>query len=654
MAIKKVIQIVAETAKATKDIKNLFDEFLDKQKIADKQQSEINSNVNALGDTAKKSGKGIAGLAKGFKGVGLAIKAAGIGLVLGLLSTLKDVFMQNQRVADLFATSVETVSIIFNEIVNVLVNVIDKVGKSSDGFAALGKVISGLLTISVTPLKLAFYGIVAAIKQAQLSWEESFFGNKDPKKIKDLTESLASINAEINKAGREAIEAGKNVAVNMGGAISEIAQVVEGVVLGVSDISVKSALALAKTNVNLKNTALIASAEQARLVEIYDRQAEKLRQIRDNELISISERTKANDLLGKVLEKQEKALLAQANLQIAAAQADFNKNKSIENQVALTETLTNKEGILAQIEGFRSEQDVNKNALIKERIDLTNQETESNTRLSLEQKRFNAELIDDEVLRLETLRELLQQEKEIESERLQAKIAQFAEGTQARLDAEIEFRELMNEIDQEYVTKGIDLDEAKIKSKEKLAKIELSLEKDKIDIKYWALDQVSLITTAETAMGKAALILRQLLNAQEIVMEIKKTIAFSELAVAKSTMAVAEGTAQTAKIGFPQNIPMLIGYAAQAVGIIAAINSAVSATESAGASVSGSASAPNIASPSEPAPAPSFNLVGNNQANQLAGALNQNNQPVQAYVVSRDMTSQQEMDRNIRRTASIG
>ena len=652
MAIKKVIQIVAETAKATKDIKNLFDEFLDKQKIADKQQSEINSNVNALGDTAKKSGKGIAGLAKGFKGVGLAIKAAGIGLVLGLLSTLKDVFMQNQRVADLFATSVETVSIIFNEIVNVLVNVIDKVGKSSDGFAALGKVISGLLTISVTPLKLAFYGIVAAIKQAQLSWEESFFGNKDPKKIKDLTESLASINAEINKAGREAIEAGKNVAVNMGGAISEIAQVVEGVVLGVSDISVKSALALAKTNVNLKNTALIASAEQARLVEIYDRQAEKLRQIRDNELISISERTKANDLLGKVLEKQEKALLAQANLQIAAAQADFNKNKSIENQVALTETLTNKEGILAQIEGFRSEQDVNKNALIKERIDLTNQETESNTRLSLEQKRFNAELIDDEVLRLETLRELLQQEKEIESERLQAKIAQFAEGTQARLDAEIEFRELMNEIDQEYVTKGIDLDEAKIKSKEKLAKIELSLEKDKIDIKYWALDQVSRITTAETAMGKAALILRQLLNAQEIVMEIKKTIAFSELAVAKSTMAVAEGTAQTAKIGFPQNIPMLIGYAAQAVGIIGAINSAVSATKSAGASISGGAiSAPQIASPT---PAPSFNLVGNNQANQLAGALNQNNQPIQAYVVSRDMTSQQEMDRNIRRTASIG
>jgi hypothetical protein len=62
-------------------------------------------------------------------------------------------------------------------------------------------------------------------------------------------------------------------------------------------------------------------------------------------------------------------------------------------------------------------------------------------------------------------------------------------------------------------------------------------------------------------------------------------------------VAVAEGTAQTAKIGFPQNIPMLIGYAAQAVAIIAAIRSAVRGAKSAGSEGvegGGAPAAPNL------------------------------------------------------------
>ena len=43
---------------------------------------------------------------------------------------------------------------------------------------------------------------------------------------------------------------------------------------------------------------------------------------------------------------------------------------------------------------------------------------------------------------------------------------------------------------------------------------------------------------------------------------------------------------------------------------------------------------------------PSFNVVGQ-WTSQIAQALNGEQQPVQAYVVSGEMTSQQEMDRNI-------
>lgn len=53
------------------------------------------------------------------------------------------------------------------------------------------------------------------------------------------------------------------------------------------------------------------------------------------------------------------------------------------------------------------------------------------------------------------------------------------------------------------------------------------------------------------------------------------------------------------------------------------------------------------------APAPSFNVVGNSGVNQIAQTLG-SQQPVQAYVVANQVTTQQALDRNIVQNASIG
>ena len=116
------------------------------------------------------------------------------------------------------------------------------------------------------------------------------------------------------------------------------------------------------------------------------------------------------------------------------------------------------------------------------------------------------------------------------------------------------------------------------------------IERDRISVKQKALDDIISIAGAETAVGRAALIAKQLLLAKELVMEIKRTITFSKLALAKAKVDIAAGVPATAKIGFPQNIPMLIGYAAQAVAIISAIRSAVKGVESAGSEGGGGAS----------------------------------------------------------------
>ena len=54
------------------------------------------------------------------------------------------------------------------------------------------------------------------------------------------------------------------------------------------------------------------------------------------------------------------------------------------------------------------------------------------------------------------------------------------------------------------------------------------------------------------------------------------------------------------------------------------------------------------------ASAPSFNVVGTSGVNQLAESLQQDQQPVQAYVVGSNVTSQQELDRNIVDQVSLG
>jgi hypothetical protein len=69
----------------------------------------------------------------------------------------------------------------------------------------------------------------------------------------------------------------------------------------------------------------------------------------------------------------------------------------------------------------------------------------------------------------------------------------------------------------------------------------------------------------------------------------------------------------------------------------------------------GSISGGSIGGGGSQAPAaPSFNLVGGTGINQIAQGLGQQQQPLQAFVVSGNVTSAQALDRNIINTASVG
>ena len=195
----------------------------------------------------------------------------------------------------------------------------------------------------------------------------------------------------------------------------------------------------------------------------------------------------------------------------------------------------------------------------------------------------------------------------------------------------------------------------KLEKANKITEQELELEQKKRASKQQTLDNLIAIGGAETGFGKAMLVAKQLLAAKELIQDAKKSITLATNAGIRSTVAVAEGAGQTAKIGFPQNIPMLIGYAAQAVGIISSIKSAISKTKGASAGVVSGGGGGGISAPSVPSAPPSFNIVGSSDTNQLAEAIgSQEQKPVKAYVTSNDVTTAQGLDRNIVEGASIG
>lgn len=601
---KIIVELEAKTDKALKGIDSVA------KSVEDLNKEVVNSNkdtAKSLKNVETSSGQA----AKGIRGIGNALKAAGIGLAIAAFATLKDIFMQNQKAADFFNTSFEVVSIAFNDFVGF---VIDNGTKVTDFFKA----------IFDDPLE-SVKELGASIKANIVERFESFLdtlGYLASAVKKVFSGDFAGALEDVKSAGKESLD----VLTGVNDTFDKSVDIVNSSADAISNYASETIKA-AKGNVELAKSAELAAVLNQGLVEKYDRQAEQLRQIRDDESKSIEERIKANEELALVLDEQEKAMKENAAIAVASAEAELSKNKdNIELQKAYQEALNEQAAIEAQITGFRSEQQTNANSLLREQKEIMNE-------IAL----FGKSERDKERLELE-------QQYNLNKELIEKEITDDAEKKERLLAAETDYKTRLAELNDGFAQEDLE-------KKKEIANKEAEIEQQKVAIKQNTLDNIVSIANAESAVGKAALIAKQLLMAKELILEIKKTITFSTQAAARSTVAMAEGSAQTAKIGFPQNIPMLIGYAAQAAGIFSAIRSAVRSSK-AGATI------PNITPPSTPtAPStpPQFNIVGQSGTNQLASAIGgQSQQPIQAYVVANDVTTAQSMDRNIVDDASIG
>jgi hypothetical protein len=430
------IRINVETGEAQSDVKDL------------------NKQIGKTDDAAKGAEKSAKKAGGAFSTIGASLKSLGIITIVAKgIEFFTEALGRNQKVADSIAAVFNTISSIIGEFINIVIDVTTQVAKSTNGFDALGKVVMGAITIAFTPFKLVFQAIKLAVLEVQKAWEESVFGDGDQKRIKELTAGIEETKTAIAETGKNAVKAGKDIYNNFGEAVKSVGDVVSGVYEKTSKINVQSIYNQNKAAIAARNEAELAAARLSGLIEKYDRLAEQQRQIRDDENQSIDERIKANNKLAGILEEQRKAQLEQADAVINAAAFERNLKKgNIEAEKAYIDALNQRAAVEAQITGLQSEQKVNAVALQKERIALNQAIAASNTKLFLDGKKQNAEFIRDEIARLEEKKRIAQLESFVELTRLKQNIAFTKEGTQARVDAEIAFKEKKAEISNQIRT----------------------------------------------------------------------------------------------------------------------------------------------------------------------------------------------------------
>ena len=359
MAQKVIIDLEAKTDAAVKEIKDLKTQI---EKL-NKEVADGNKDTkDGLKDVEKASEKTAGGVRK----IGGAIKALGIGVAVAAFAKLVEVFNQNQKVADTFNTTFEVLSIAFND----FFNFIDRnAGVIIDYFKGIFNDPVGAIQDFGNAIKNNI------IERFNSALDTLGFLASAVKKV--FQGDFAGAMEDAKSAGKEYID----VLTGVDNSFEKVAEVSNKVVQATKDYVTQTVKA-AKANVDLDKSAEIARVRQQGLIESYDRQAEKLRQIRDDETKTIQERIKANEDLGKVLDEQELAMLKQVELQIASAQAQFDINENQENYIALLEAQNEKEAVLAQIEGFRSEQLININSLERERQDFIKEASEQEIELA--------------------------------------------------------------------------------------------------------------------------------------------------------------------------------------------------------------------------------------------------------------------------------
>jgi len=325
MAEKVIIPLEAKVDKAIEEI------------------TALNDKLEDIAKSNKAAAKSTKNLSKGFRGLGLAMKTAGIGLVIEAFNFLKNIIGQNQVVIDALSTTTTALGMIFRQIGNEVVEVGQKI------FNAFQQPQKTLASISTK------------FEEFRTYIADKFSG------VGTVLTGIFTFNTSLIKAGLTEIKGDfQNFTADVGDVYTNVTTKVKET----TDAFVKNAKASVDTATELTNQRKeveLLDAGQQKLMLGYQNQAELQRQIRDDESLTFQERIAANEELGRILDEQlaTEQSLAQKKLDLAQKELDLNKNNH-ELHLAVIAAETELVDIEERITGQRSEQLTNQNTLLRE------------------------------------------------------------------------------------------------------------------------------------------------------------------------------------------------------------------------------------------------------------------------------------------------
>lgn len=619
---KIIIDLEAKTGKATEDVKKFAKSIQDANKETTKLTESNKDNAESTGilqekwngvkdsfkgltNSFKGAYQGLVGVAKGFglsakasKGLAIGLSALGLPLILAAVSALIEYFKNFEAGVKFLDKAMASLGAVVSQL--------------ATGFKAL---LSGDFSGAAD----AFKNIGSAAVDAAGQIDKLYEANK---RLNDLQVEFATVNAELVAN----IERNRKI-------IEDETQTYEDRAAALKQVNADT-LKLAENEKKVSEERLKSLKAQLAVENNFEKQRELELQIAEEQAALIAKNSAietivfdGNKKLRELDKRRSDAEKAESDKRIEQTKAEEEK------KIALKKSYEEKLKALLDENELKVIEDINARALRKLEIERENQIA------SINQAEYNEAQKRELIRAVNEKYDLLDKETK-EQQQADADAKKVVDDEKAE-----EERQKKREIDLQ------------------IAAEEEELRQQKLQGKVDSLNTVVALAGEETKLGKAALIAKQLLAAKEMLIDMGilkqkavKTIATAQMDVGASGTAIATGAAQTAKIGFPQNIPALIGYAAAASGIVGSIASAFKSTKKATSKFGAGGSAPSISTvkPTATSTPPAFNVVGASDTNQLANAIGgQSQQPVKAYVVSNDVTTAQSMDRNIVDGASI-
>ena len=617
------IKNLDDLTKATEELASGFKDAGDAAESAKK-------DIAATGGGGSKLSKGLKAIGRAgktaFKGIGTAIKASGIGLLVAVVAKLVEQFTKTDTGAKILQGTMAVLGVVFEKVQLVVEFLIDNlvgvftnpqqavedlragVQRLGDWFGSLGDYIKNNFILLLQKMQ-------SRILEARIAWND-FTG--DSEEADQLRMQLEEINKEIENTKMVIDEAAQEVAEPFVAAANVIAGVVK-------DIVKESQAAIKASNASIDAANRFAALQNQLIVQ----NAELTKELEEQKKIS-EDTTRSYDERKEALDK-----VNAANEQLA--QNALIEARALENKVKLQLQIASNDEDRRSLEAELA-------AATAERI-AREQEAQI---IRLESSQLNRELDQEELDRKKFINDTIRglQIENIENEKEAALAAlDLAEQTLlTELDAVGATEDQKQLIRDEFATQRFNLNKTSTEEAIKLAKEEAEKRQEIADTAFSVLsDLATLFSKTDEA------------NAEKN-FKVQKAIGISQAAINT-------GLAVTAALTAGGNAVKLATGAQFVEAGIAAVAGAAQIAAIARTKFQGGGGGGTTAPPGPPA-APTFDPTAaiDAQNSQLAGLQDPgaaitpgggNQAPIRAYVVATEVTSAQEANAQIDNLATL-